>query len=189
MGVISLVAHGGCRLHAVSRVSRLPMLMTLGFAVHRFAVTQRPPATRWRRRRAASGRLGSVGQEGVPVVLPVRDGSPGGSCGTATGGTCFVRRCSRLRFLLRDASVSGSAAIADVLPGFEYSVVRAQVARPVTAHGVLGMCRTSSVEVKQRPGGASVGWVHADASCSGGLTRQVSAALQQSLWPLTGAWS
>jgi hypothetical protein len=45
----------------------------------------------------------------VPVVLPVRDGSPGGSYGTATGGTSSVRRCSRLRFSLRDGERACSA--------------------------------------------------------------------------------
>ncbi len=33
--------------------------------------------------RATSGRRGSAGEQGVPVVLPVRKGSPGGSYGTA----------------------------------------------------------------------------------------------------------
>ncbi|MCU1671824.1 MAG: hypothetical protein JWP40_4751 [Blastococcus sp.] len=49
-------------------------------------VTQQPLATRWRGCRAAGGERGSASQQGVPVVLPVRKGSPGGSYGTAAYG-------------------------------------------------------------------------------------------------------
>jgi hypothetical protein len=56
-------------------------LTTLSCAIHRFAVTQ------WLLQhdgcRAAGGRRGSAGPQGVPVVLPLRDCSPGGSYGTA----------------------------------------------------------------------------------------------------------
>ena len=44
------------------------------------------PRTPRRGCRAAGGRRSSAGPEGVPVVLPLRDGSPGGSHGTAAVG-------------------------------------------------------------------------------------------------------
>lgn len=56
-------------------------------------VTQQPPVTRWRGCQAAGGGRGSASQQGFPVVLPVREGSWGGSYGTAAeGGTCSVLR-------------------------------------------------------------------------------------------------
>ncbi len=54
--------------------------------MHRGSRCAQPPATRWRGRRAAGGRRGSAGRQGVPVVLPVREGLSGGSYGTAGEG-------------------------------------------------------------------------------------------------------
>ncbi|WNV77166.1 hypothetical protein RTG05_07795 [Geodermatophilus sp. DSM 44513] len=65
-----------------ARSSRLPVLMTFSWAMHRL-----PSVGPLRHGGVDVGRLpddeaATVGQ-GVPVVLPVREGSPGGSCGTA----------------------------------------------------------------------------------------------------------
>jgi hypothetical protein len=62
------------------------LMAQLHLVVDRSAVPEQPPEKRLRGGRAAGGRLDSAGQEGVPVVLPVRDASPGGSYGTATEG-------------------------------------------------------------------------------------------------------
>jgi hypothetical protein len=53
-------------------------------AVHRFVSTLLPAAKRWLGCRASGGRRSPAGREGVPVVLPVRDGSPGRPYGPAT---------------------------------------------------------------------------------------------------------
>src|SRR4051794_28148013 len=62
---------------------RSPMLVTTSSAMAPARGTQQSHATRWPGWPAAGGRRGPAGQQGVQVVLPLPEGSPGGSHGAA----------------------------------------------------------------------------------------------------------
>ncbi len=88
-GVMSLVVHGDCRLRAVA-FSRLQVLMTISSAMHRLASRGLLRHGGVDVERQPDDEAATV-RQGVPVVLPVRGGSPGGSYGTADEGHLLCR--------------------------------------------------------------------------------------------------
>src|SRR5919199_376690 len=97
---MSLVVYGNCRPRAVAVFPAIGADDDqLRGAPARVTGLLRPggvDAERQSEDKAATGR------QGVPVVLPVREGSPGGSYGTAAEGRVSVLRCSRLGFALTE---------------------------------------------------------------------------------------
>lgn len=78
-----------------SHFSRLWVLMTISSAMHRLA-SRGPPCDPGVDAERLPDDEAATGSQVVPVVIPVRESSPGRSYGTADEGTCLTLWCSRL---------------------------------------------------------------------------------------------
>ncbi len=104
MAIVDCVLDVECPVVHADKVE-LRGLMTLGFAVAPVRGHAAASCDRVRGCRAAGERRSSADREGVPVVLPVRDGSPGGPYGTTAE-----------RHVLRPAGLPIEAPLAVVCP-------------------------------------------------------------------------